>query len=107
MQNQGINFIIEKGAERIDPIDLHTLLVHESNELHWFKIGRGTQEFGLIERLALSGLSGYSEIVEALDTLGSFECDAHSIRRYVMGRWGKKYRIFNDFVEFLKTNFIG
>ena len=105
--SQGIVFIIGKGAEIIDPLDIKNLLVRESNEK--LKIGKGTQELGLIERLALAGVKGYSEIADALGTLGLLDFGgdkSHVIRRYVMSRWGKKYRSFNKFIAFLKTSFL-
>ncbi len=113
LRNQGIDFILGEGTEKINPQEILNLLDRRFSEK--FIIGEGTQELGLIERLALSGLKGYSEIANALGILGLFQRDdkrsetqkAHAaVMRYVMNRWGVNYRSFSAFVEFLKTNFL-
>ncbi|KKK83008.1 hypothetical protein LCGC14_2797680 [marine sediment metagenome] len=111
LRNQGIYFIIGEGTERINPLEVQELL--DRRLIDGFIIGENTQELGLIERLALSGLKGYTEIANALHIPDSMTPQgtrrkAHqSVMMYVMNRWGAQYRNFNTFVEFLKTNFLG
>lgn len=113
-RSQGIDFILGEGTEKIDPQEILNLLDRRLTEK--FIIGGGTQELGLIERLALSGLKGYSEISQALGILGLFQADdkrsesqkAHAaVMQYVMNRWGADYRSFSRFVTFLRNQFLG
>ncbi len=111
LRNQGIDFIIGEGTERIDPLELQDLLDRRVDEK--IIIGENAQELGLIERLALSGLKGFTEIANALHILdsttpqGTKRKAVQSVVNYVIYRWGAQYRNFNKFVEFLKTNFLG
>ncbi len=106
-----MDFIIGEGTEKIDPLELQDLLDRRLDEK--FIIGENTQELGLIERLALSGLKGFTEIANALyipDNItpqGTKRNAVQSVVVYVINRWGAQYRNFNKFVEFLKTHFLG
>lgn len=111
LKEQGIDFIIGEGMEKIDQIEIQDLLDRRFEEK--FIIGEGTEELGLIERLALSGLSGWAEITSALgvtDSLtpqGTRRRASASIANYVRNRWGTQYGNYNAFVEFLRTHFLG
>lgn len=114
LRNQEIDFIIGEGIEKIDPQEIQNLLDRRSTER--FVNGERTQELGLIEWLALSGLKGWTEVAQTLDIIGLFERDSKrsptqkdsdAVRKYIIHRWGERYKNFCAFVQFSKTRFIG
>ena len=110
LKSEDLNFIFGEGVEKIDPAEIVYLL--DRRLVERFVIGEGTEEWGIIEHLAISGLS-YQEMAYALELCS--KDDPLTLRRKMLGavryyaghRWGQTFSSINDFVNFLKSKFLG